>query len=158
MAFGGHSEFPEALKHQLVQEGFDVDLLQSGIEMESSEFTTTAPPVLRRLAQETHNCTWFTLSQHDCGYQTHRGSRPGSPLADLAYNVMMRNALLQLTHELEEEPVLQHAHQVIGFRCPPLAWVDDEYLLPRHMRNSLTKLLSRFCTLSIVYSLVLGFV
>ena len=125
MAFGGTSEFPEALKIQLSKEGFDVDQLQAGIDAESSEFTTTAPPILRRLAQETHSYTWFTLSQHDCSYQTHRGSRPGSPLADLAYNVMMRNALLQLTRELEDEPALQYAHQVIGFRCPPLAWVDD---------------------------------
>ena len=125
MAFGGQSEFPTPLKLQLLQEGFDIEQLQAGIDIESSEFTTTAPPVLRRLAQETHSCTWFTLSQHDCSYQTHRGSRPGSPLADLAYNVMMRNALLQLTQELEEEPALHQAHQIVGFRCPPLAWVDD---------------------------------
>ena len=125
MAFGGQSEFPTPLKLQLLQEGFDIEQLQAGIDIESSEFTTTAPPVLRRLAQETHRCTWFTLSQHDCSYQTHRGSRPGSPLADLAYNVMMRNALLQLTQELEEEPAFHQAHQIVGFRCPPLAWVDD---------------------------------
>ena len=77
------------------------------------------------MMQDMRSHTWFTLSQHDEVYQTHRGSRPGSPLADLAYNSMMQAVLERLRDRLQELPQLQAAKATIGLDCPPLAWVDD---------------------------------
>ena len=123
--FGGHSDLTDVLLHQLTKEGMCARDLNATIHAASSAFCQTAPPGLVQMMQDMHSHTWFTLSQHDEVYQTHRGSRPGSPLADLAYNSMMQAVLERLQDRLQEIPQLQTAKATIGLDCPPLAWVDD---------------------------------
>lgn len=93
--------------------------------MLSAEFSGTAPQPLRQMMQDMHDHTWFTLSQHDATYRTFRGSRPGSPLADLAYNSMMRIVLSRLHERLGHLHSLHAAKSIVGIDCPPIAWVDD---------------------------------
>ena len=125
MTFGNNFHFPFPLQQILEQEGFDVSNLEKRIQVESASFRSTAPPTLVRLACDAHSGTWFTLSRHDCSYRTHRGSRPGSPLADLAYNQMMQSVLQRLTDGLGQLWQHQQVCHQIGLDIPPLAWVDD---------------------------------
>ncbi len=125
LTFGVRSQLPAPLRRQLESEGLDPAQIEARIAMESATFTQSASPVLTRLLQETHHSTWFTLSNHDESYQTHRGSRPGSPLADLAFNTMMGSVLMKLEAELQEMPELQQIREQLNFDCPILAWVDD---------------------------------
>ena len=125
LTFGNHFQFPSPLQQILEKEGFDVSHLEKRIQLESTPFRSTAPPTLVRLACDAHSGTWFTLSRHDCSYRTHRGSRPGSPLADLAYNQMMQSVLQRLTEDLRQLGHHQQVCQQIGLDIPPLAWVDD---------------------------------
>ena len=123
--FGASSSFPQRLYDVLSQEGFDVESLVRNESAHSYEFTATASPHTVRLLQDAHRFTWYTLAGHDGCYMTHRGSRPGSPLADLAYNALMTTLLRELQSQLA-----LRLPQVSSFRehfseCPPAAWVDD---------------------------------
>ena len=106
-------------------DGIDIDAIENGQLQLSTEFCSTAAPALVHMMQDMHEHTWFTLSQHDRIYRTFRGSRPGSPLADLAYNTMMRAVLARLQESLRELPHLHTAKAITGLDCPPVAWVDD---------------------------------
>ena len=123
--FGGSSTIPDVLKRQLEADGIDIEALEHGQLPLSTEFCSTAAPALVQMMQDMHEHTWFTLSQHDRIYRTFRGSRPGSPLADLAYNTMMRAVLARLQESLSDLPHLQTAKAITGLNCPPVAWVDD---------------------------------
>lgn len=123
--FGGSSAIPDVLKRQLEADGIDIDALEHGQLPLSTEFCSTAAPSLVQMMQDMHEHTWFTLSQHDKIYRTFRGSRPGSPLADLAYNTMMRAVLARLQDSLRDLPHLHTAKAITGLDCPPVAWVDD---------------------------------
>lgn len=125
LTFGGQQTWPQALVSQLRNDGINIDQIVESQSRMSEEFCNTAPLPLSRMMQDMHEHTWFTLSQHDAVYRTHRGSRPGSPLADLAYNTMMRSVLARLQAKLSELPALQVAKAHIGIDCPPIAWVDD---------------------------------
>ena len=123
--FGGRLHLAPRLQRLLDSEGFDVAELENNIQRYSQDFIETAPVSLQRLLQDAHESTWFTLAHHDRCYQTHRGSRPGSPLADLAYNTMMQSVLLEVTQVLEDEPTNIMAGAQLGVQVGPIAWVDD---------------------------------
>ena len=125
MAFGTHEKLPQVLAQRLDEEGFDVAALQGRLKEECAQFQSTAPPSLTRLVCDAHCHTWYTLTQHDQCYRTHRGSRPGSPIADLAYNLLMQNVLRQLTAAMEGLSDMRKVREITGLQCPPVAWVDD---------------------------------
>ena len=123
--FGGSLQLAPRLQQMLGTEGFEIEKLENDIPKYSQEFVTTAPLNLQRLLQDAHASTWFTLAHHDGCYQTHRGSRPGSPLADLAYNTMMQSVLHEVTHVLSTDPDHVMAGTHLGLQVGPIAWVDD---------------------------------
>lgn len=56
------------------------------------------PPWMIELLAEVHTDTWYTM-RHDGGiYRTRRGTRPGSPIADLCFHVLM----MDMVREIEE--------------------------------------------------------
>ena len=83
-AFGTSCTFPPVLAALLTQEGLDVAQLQADSARHAELFTTSAPPSLVRVIQDAHEHTWFTTATSAACYSTSRGSRPGSPLADVA--------------------------------------------------------------------------
>ena len=123
--FGGRLHFAPRLRQLLGDEGFEVDGIEADINRYSRDFTESAPVSIQRLLQDAHESTWFTIAHHDECYQTHRGSRPGSPLADLAYNTMMQSVLHEVTQVLKDSSDIVAASAQIGLRVGPIAWVDD---------------------------------
>ena len=78
-----------------------------------------------RLLRDGHRFTWYTLGASEAIHQTERGSRPGSPLADVAFNSLMALVLQELQIRLDQHGPLQDAFQLLGLRASPVAWVDD---------------------------------
>ena len=111
---------------------FDIALLLTRLQEvnEQSLQDPHVPPGLKHFLHDIHHQTWFQLQDSDaqqhgqCTY-TRRGSRPGSPIADIAFNKMM-SGLLQ---ELQSEMMLMDEYvtrcETLGVYTPPIAWVDD---------------------------------
>ena len=123
--FGTQDHFPPPLRRVLEEEGFNVAALESAITEHSTDFVSTAKVATVRVLQDAHQSTWYTLPGHDVCYDTARGSRPGSPLADLAYNTLMTKVLQSLEAKLQAHPQFQQVAMHLSMTCPPVAWVDD---------------------------------
>ena len=127
LIFGTRDHFPPALVHLLEQEGFNVESLQASIGSNAALFQDTATPLLARVTADAHQSTWFVspgTESSQC-YATHRGSRPGSPVADIAYNILMSAILRQIERRLLDHPVVQDACALLGVTPPIITWVDD---------------------------------
>ena len=123
-AFATAAHFPLKLQQVLTEEGLDVDQLTADIGPHACAFEQ-APPTVARLIKDAHCNTWFTCPGSTKCFETTRGSRPGSPIADLAYNVMMSSLLKELQMALHQLPLLQQANCFLECPSPTVAWVDD---------------------------------
>ena len=116
---------PEALCELLHQEGLSPTLLNDIASLHSDQLTADAPPSLVRVLDDAHRGTWFTLPGAGGCFETLRGSRPGSPLADLAFNWLMTLLLTDLQKDIWDIPEVVSASAVVGHRPPLVTWVDD---------------------------------
>ena len=115
----------DVLQACLTGTGFDVDAMKAEYVALSADFLKDVDPMTQQLLQDAHCNTWFTVAQHDKTYCTRRGSRPGSPLADLAFNSMMSGLIRDLQQDLDAFEPLQTAFQQLDMRAPVVTWVDD---------------------------------
>ena len=84
------------------------------------------PPPLRAFLHDIHESMWFTMQADDpCITVTSRGTRPGSPLADMGFNLLMTKIMHQIEEGMQNIPDYVHGSQALGLSIPPLAWVDD---------------------------------
>jgi hypothetical protein len=110
-AFATSSQLPAKLQQILVAEGLDADQLRADIGVHARAFND-APPTTARLIKDAHCDTWFTCpGLHKC-FETTRGSRPGSPIADLAYNIMTSALLKELQFALHQ--LMPFTHTRLG--------------------------------------------
>lgn len=114
----------------LDENDFDLHQIASDLDRLCSTEIQDIPIGLRRLLHDIHQHTWFVISQNfddDDTRCTHtkRGTRPGSPLADIGFNLMM-TPLLQEVHQalMESEDFVAGAN-AMGTFTPPIAWMDD---------------------------------
>eukprot|EP00438_Fugacium_kawagutii_P011290 Skav202840 [mRNA] locus=scaffold746:116692:119493:+ [translate_table: standard] len=125
VAFGSASDLPPRLQAILQKEGFDVDGLRSKATQGEQTFLRRASPVLAQNVQQTHTHTWYVLPGDSMHHQTFRGSRPGSPLADVAFNALMVQLLPQIDEVIAACGPVQAAMRSLGVQAPLIAWVDD---------------------------------
>ena len=123
-AFGG-SMLPARLCEVLTDAGLEVSQLCSDIATHSTRFATMPNAVLQRAVRDAHNFTWYVVDGHSECHQTHRGSRPGSPLADIAYNITMMNVLNDILPFLHQCGPMNAAAAHLPVRSPLVTWVDD---------------------------------
>lgn len=123
--FGSAHALPPHLRALLRDAGCDPDVLCQMFDQTSMSFHADVAEADRRLLQDAHLCTWFGLAGTDDAFCTARGSRPGSPLADIVFNAMMTHVLRELHCRLDAYPPLQHGFHALGMYAPPVAWVDD---------------------------------
>ena len=128
-AFGNCDSFSPTLRSVLQQEGLDPDMLTKEIRKHAAAFTDHIDAQTARVIQDAHQQTWFVCPQSPATFVTHRGSRPGSPLADLAYNALMCDLLKTLQQKLRDIPHILEASLLLGLHAPVLAWVDDVALM-----------------------------
>lgn len=108
------AELPPVLQTILQAEGLTVSQLAQDMSEHSSAFCAHASPLTQQVLRDMHKDTWFTVADapahHDrtC-HRTWRGSRPGSPLADLVYNQMMSSLLRIVAQIVNEDHGIQKA-------------------------------------------------
>ena len=111
---------------------FDIDRLLIRLHEinEQSLQDPHVPPGFRQFLHDIHHQTWFQLQDPDaqqhgqCTY-TRRGSRPGSPIADIAFNKMMSGLLRGLQSEMMLMDEYVKGCETLGIYTAPIAWVDD---------------------------------
>ena len=122
----GHQHaLPADLSRVLQQSGFDVGTLEDEIENHSQWFQTDVPTDVQRAMQDAHIATWFMIEGEEQICTTTRGSRPGSPLADLAFNAFISHLIWEVQSRLNDLPAMRTAHTKLQTTTPILGWVDD---------------------------------
>ena len=124
LVFGGAPMHPK-LMQILAENNIDVEQLVSRVAQTPPLDTWKMPQTTARLLRDSHRFTWYTLGASEAVHQTERGSRPGSPLADVAFNSLMTLVLKEVQIRLNQQGQLQMAFQLLGLRVEPVAWVDD---------------------------------
>eukprot|EP00435_Cladocopium_sp_Y103_P040768 s901_g11.t1 len=82
------------------------------------------PVAIVRLLRDMHFSTWCAL--HDRWLlRTHRGTRPGSPLADIIFHTLMARVAHSLDQWLRDQHDFQVLLQDIGIEAPSVIWADD---------------------------------
>eukprot|EP00435_Cladocopium_sp_Y103_P033831 s1824_g8.t1 len=122
---GGDQTLPDHLRTILQDSGCDLGEILHVIQEASSAFARDVPLCEQRLLQDAHAFTWFGLTGSSTSFCTSRGSRPGSPLADVAYNALMVHVLAALHRVLCDVPLLQQGLCDLRLPAPPVTWVDD---------------------------------
>ena len=82
----GNGALPSRLCDILAAADLDVDQLCRDSDAHSQLFISHLNLCLQRAVQDAHCFKWCTVDGHDGCHRAHRVSRPGSPLADIAYN------------------------------------------------------------------------
>ena len=108
---------------------FDLDALQALLHARCQANPNDFPEPLRRLANDVHRHTWFTQNGTSLGRHkvvaTTRGTRPGSPVADVGFNLLMSDILADLHQRLQDDVDIAIHRQDFPVEIPPVTWVDD---------------------------------
>ena len=73
---------------------------------------------------EIHESTWYSLSGTDLVH-TFRGTRPGSPLADAVFHLLITEVAGELRHWLQKHPQLSEVFQRLKLDPVFVIWSDD---------------------------------
>ena len=105
---------------------FHLEQLLADIDAACQQQVVDIPEGLRILLHDLHSSTWYQLNHVSDGYtQTTRGTRPGSPMADIGFNLLMARVLAQLQQDLLNTPLYCQGREALNVDIPPVAWVDD---------------------------------
>ena len=81
------------------------------------------PVYTRQHLHEVGESNWADL--HDRQYQTFKGTRPGSPLADAIFHTSMAEIQEELQKAMDDQEVSQRTFQDMRVRGRPITWADD---------------------------------
>ena len=81
-------------------------------------------PLLLRLLTDIHADTWFRL-HHGPAVRTRRGTRPGSPLADAIFHVLMGAITCSLRQWISEQQDYVSLLEEAAIEAPMVVWSDD---------------------------------
>ena len=116
------------LQQALHPEHFDLETLWQLLQARCQSMPEDFPAPLRYLADDVHRHTWFvngTTLGPDQVISTTRGTRPGSPVADVGFNLLMSDILEELQQRLESDDFISHHTASFPVPTPPITWVDD---------------------------------
>eukprot|EP00435_Cladocopium_sp_Y103_P029154 s3346_g7.t1 len=122
MVFDAAQPLPQRLCEVLAGEGCDLTTIAQRCD---HTLFSSMPNATARLLSDAHDHTWYTVAASDAVQQTTRGSRPGSPLADVAYNALMTRIVSELQDTISTNSQLRDACEIAGCPFPIVAWVDD---------------------------------
>ena len=105
---------------------FDIEQLAPDLCDACEERPGDVPPALSVFLHDLHKSTWFKLdADTSTSTATERGTRPGSPLADLGFNLLMARMMHQIEAELLQLPACTQGCDCLGVTTPPISWFDD---------------------------------
>eukprot|EP00435_Cladocopium_sp_Y103_P050001 s2481_g15.t1 len=122
--FDTSKAMPGKLSRVLTDAGLDIDTIRGNVSRRTTFTDQHVSQSVARLLADAHDHTWYTLGACDVVHHTERGSRPGSPLADVAYNSLMALVIQDLQVAFDTHPPLQRAFSLLGLAAPIVAWVD----------------------------------
>ena len=86
--------------------------------------TMPLDPLLLRLLRDVHNSTWYSLAGADVT-QTLRGTRPGSPLADAIFHILMGEIAGDLRAWISQQQDFCETMAELGLDPLLIIWSDD---------------------------------
>ena len=84
-----------------------------------------ASPMLIQLMREVHTNTWHTLAALPGITRTRRGTRPGSPLADVVFHVLMMDIIIEINTWIEADESYQALLTSMNVQFDTIVWSDD---------------------------------
>ena len=112
------------------------DLGKKGLNILTPENPEVACGALRRFDAPDHilqqtkeaNCDTFAILQGQL-IRTQKGSRPGSPLADISYMIGFNGAGVQLQEYIDSDENMSKLKRDFGLDFPVVVWADDVAIL-----------------------------
>ena len=115
--------------HQVLEamqaDGADVDSLQETLARHPILESLGVADWLRNLLRDVHADTWIVLDKGGSPSRTTRGSRPGSPLADIGFSVLMLSVLSEIEAAMKMHGDTCEVLRALGLPCCPVTWADD---------------------------------
>lgn len=119
------NEDVDALLHSLESSGGSSMGVQKWLEFPCLLQRLGAPPKLVNLLQDVHAHTWHVLSAHPGMTRTRRGTRPGSPLADVVFHVAMLDITIELNDWVSQQQQYQNLLHQLDVHMETIVWSDD---------------------------------
>ena len=84
-----------------------------------------APHHLVKLLQDIHSYTWYQLEVSAGPTITKRGTRPGSPLADCIFHVLMLDIIIEINEWIHQQEPYQMLLNELDIQIDTIVWSDD---------------------------------
>jgi hypothetical protein len=84
-----------------------------------------APPMLVQLLREVHSNTWHMIAHMPGLTKTRKGTRPGSPLADIIFHVLMLDIVIELNDWISGQECYQQLLREMDVSFDTIVWSDD---------------------------------
>lgn len=118
-------EFTETLRTTLAKDGYNPDILQEQCYNSERFGPLPLPAHLGKIVEDLHTFTWYSIRGSQQPSRTFRGTRPGSPYADLGFNSFIGQIMLELQEYLLQDWELEEAMTQAGLPPAIVGWVDD---------------------------------
>ena len=119
-----HSDL-ETLQKTLEDEGLSCDPVRQRISQGGILQELGASSHIIALMKELNRSTWANVFGQGDLILTARGSRPGSPLADIQFNGIMHSAGNEINTALRSHPLIQSALDTVKLPGEAIIWADD---------------------------------
>lgn len=116
-----------AVIDNITQQGMDPRGVQRWSSLPSILERVHADPKLVSLLREIHSDTWMAMAQGSTEdtLRTRRGSRPGSPIADAVYHVLMMDLHIEVHRILESCETVVQGFEEATIPISAITWADD---------------------------------
>eukprot|EP00435_Cladocopium_sp_Y103_P022277 s2367_g5.t1 len=115
----------EDVLERLMQEGIPVDDLLDLLQLPTLLAKINAPPFLQQLVQDLHSQTWMILPGMSRPIITKKGTRPGSPLADCIFHILMMDTAGEINSITQQNTVFQRILTRADLHIESVIWADD---------------------------------
>ena len=110
---------------ELTEQGFSDHAIRASLALPPILERLGAPPFLVQLIRDLHCQTWFSLGAPGATSVTRKGTRPGSPLADMIFHLLMHDVLQDYHNWTRTQVAFQQLLQEADCPESTIIWSDD---------------------------------
>eukprot|EP00435_Cladocopium_sp_Y103_P019518 s3467_g4.t1 len=145
--------YVEAVLDRLLQEGMTITELVELLQLPCLLQRLHAPPWIVQLVQDIHAHTCMQVPGTTQPVVTRRGTRPGSPLADCIFHILMQDITKEVNDIIRQDDELQRILTQANLPVETIVWADyvaipvardTAQALPEATRSTLQKVHSIF--------------
>ena len=114
-----------AVTQMLTDEGFDAAGVRTWGRLPGLLQRLKAPPLLVKLLTDVHQNTWFVLANSSRVTWTRKGTRPGSPLADVIFHTLMLDITVELDAWVDQQRGFRDICDELNIQISSIVWSDD---------------------------------